>query len=135
MSKNVKKKLIRVLYHLAVFGCLYLVTAGMNALATSISPTAYLYLFGWTTHNTYWRLWLLSLALVLLGQNVWARFVTGGNVLAVIVGQFVGDWVEKALPPDPYGTRLHAGFRFWAVLVLVSIFLGGIAQWYRGKSK
>lgn len=134
MLQKLKEKLFGCAKHLGVFACLYLVTAGLDALVTGTVEPKGLYLFGWTTHNFYCGLWFLSLVLVLLGQNVWARFVTGGNVLAVIVGQFVGDWVEKALPPDPYGTRLHAGFRFWAVLVLVSIFLGGVAQWLRRKA-
>lgn len=135
MSKKLKKKLICVLCHLGVFVCLYLVTAGMNALATSISPTEYLYLFGWTTHESYWGLWLLSPVLVLLGQNVWAWFVTGGNVLAVLCGQFLGDWIEGMMPPDPYGTRLHSGFLIWAGLVLVSILLGGFVQFYHSESQ
>ena len=105
MLQKLKEKLFGCAKHLGVFACLYLVTAGLDALVTGTVEPKGLYLFGWTTHESYWGLWLLSPVLVLLGQNVWARFVTGGNVLAVIVGQFVGDWVEKTLPPDPYGTR------------------------------
>lgn len=135
MKKGFLEKGKRIALHLGVFVCLYLVTAGLDALVSGTVEPKGLYLFGWTTHNFYCGLWLLSPALVLLGQNVWARFVTGGNVLAVLCGQFLGDWIKGMLPPDPYGTRLHPGFLIWVGLMLVSVVLGGFVQFYRNESK
>ena len=131
MRQNRREKLLGGAKHLGVFLCLYVVTAGLDALA---SP-GYLYLFGWTTHSTYLGLWLFSPVLALLGKDIWAWFVTWGNVLAVMAGQFLGDWIEGMLPEDPYGTRLHTGFLIWLGLVLVSILAGGFVQWRRERSK
>ena len=129
------KKLRRMACHLGVFICLYLVTAGLNALVKATVEPKGLCLFDWTTHERYWGLWILSLLLVLAEQDIWARFVTGGNMLAVLAGQIIGDLVEASLPADLYETRLYAGCLIWAGMVLLSILLGGLVQWWHDRDQ
>lgn len=124
MERTGIKRLTQCLAHASVFLLLYFVSVVSNELAL-LSDPAGLYLLGWTTHNRYWYIWVISLALALCGFDVMAWTITVGNVIGVVVGQLLGDYLHQFRDLKELAfSGVHPGFRIWITCVVASFLIG-----------
>lgn len=84
-TRNFKSKLPSVLLIFSIFFLFYLI---------SQRYFLGLYLFEWTSRNFYCGIWSLCLILILCQKPLPAFFVTAGNIIGVVIGQFLGDLIR-----------------------------------------
>ncbi len=117
----------RMLDHAAVWALLFLASWIIHAIAKGfLGQTGGLYLLGWTTHNLYWGFWVLPILLAALGRNLWAWSITWGNLIGVLLGQTLGEYLE-ALDVDNL-MDFHKGFQIWIGCVLLGIVAGAVGE-------
>jgi len=113
-------------FHGGVFVALYLFS--IHILDRSF------YLFGWTADMWYAFLWIPVLLLVIGGKLILARSLTIGNIIGIIVGQFLGDFIirrnelrisEYTPVYEEWSLLGHRGIHIW-LLTLFIFFLGGV---------
>ena len=131
MKKALIQRAIQFFAHAMVYLLLYYVSYVMNERSLEQDPRG-MYLFGWTVHNKYWYVWVISLVLALFGSKIWAWTITLGNLTGVILGQFLGDLLYEL---GFFHTGFHPGFRIWIIFVLASILIGGISEILSGLAK
>ena len=124
MRKALIQRVIHIMAHGLVYLLLYHVTSVVNEMSLSQDPKG-MYLFGWTVHNKYWYIWVVSLALALIGSKIWAWTITFGNLAGVVIGQFLGDLLYQL---GFFHDGFHPGFRIWILFVLASFAIGGVSE-------
>lgn len=96
-----------------------------------------LYLFIWTAHNNYLYLWVICVILTIFRKPLVAYSITVGNVAGVIIGQYLGDYIQavrSAKITDTMSVEMiyylenHYGAFIWLLVILVSIAVGILLQ-------
>lgn len=132
---NGKERYISCMLQLLSFLLLYVL---------SITILKELYLFRWTADNRYLYLWIVVLILSVLDKIPISLALTIGNVVGVLLGQFIGDEIRYRniqkitenmnLEQRAY-LHIHHGFTIWIVTVLVSFIVGVTIYTWGKKSK
>lgn len=100
------------------------------------------YLFRWTADNRYLYIWVLITILTVFDKEYIALFLTVGNIVGVIAGQFLGDYIEIVnlgrITPEmtdemiwSSGLMHHRGFEIWITALIIALIAGII--WQRSK--
>lgn len=85
-----------------------------------------IYLFEWTARHHYLFLWVAVILLVLIDRVHLATALTIGNVVGVLVGQFLGDLIRNQslsqITPEMSGEEVyrlshHPGFEIWLATI------------------
>lgn len=96
-----------------------------------------LYLFIWAAHNNYLYLWVIAVILAIFQKPSVAYSITAGNVAGVIIGQYLGDYIQavrSAKITDTMSAEMihhlsnHHGALIWLIVILVSIAVGILLQ-------
>ncbi|MBD5384164.1 MAG: hypothetical protein HDR72_04090 [Ruminococcaceae bacterium] len=134
-TRNLKNKLIALIAAAAVFGVLYLISQ------TVLNEV---YLFEWTARNLYCYVWVAVAVLIVLDKLKAAYAVTTGNLLGVIIGQYLGDFIKaqrvnlitpETTPDMAHELSMHYGAGIWAITVIVCAAAGITAQVIAGKRR
>lgn len=134
-TRNLKNKLIALTAAAAVFGVLYLI---------SMTLLNKVYLFEWTARNLYCYVWVAVAVLIVLDKLRIAYAVTLGNLLGVIIGQYLGDLIKaqrvKQITPETtpdmtYELSTHYGVNIWAITIIVCAAAGIAAQVISSKRR
>lgn len=100
------------------------------------------YLFEWTSRHWYLGICLIAVLLVFFKKQVVAVAMTVGNLVGVLFGQTVGNYiqlenVEKITYAMSEGQKAklhtHYGVALWLGIILVSLLTGIILQKICGK--
>ena len=54
------------------------------------------YWFDWTMHNKYLFIWVGVIVLVIAKKNIMSIFIAYGNVLGIVLGQYLGDPIQAS---------------------------------------
>ena len=101
-----------------------------------------LYVFNWAANQKYMYIWILVLLLIYHEKKLIAHFLVWGNVAGLLFGQIYGDIlltrsVAKIKPDMDSGTiyRLscHQGAFIWAKVLIVSLVIGLLIEWYKKR--
>lgn len=121
-----KRKVIDAVVQLAVFLVLYLVS--MNVLND-------VYLLEWTARNKYLFIWVFVVIYIFANKRISAYALTIGNILGIIIGQLLGDYILRQnmgdMIPDidpeiAYQLTTHYGAFIWMAVVFVFAILGPV---------
>lgn len=135
LTRNPKSKLIALIVTVAVFGVLYIIS---QAFLKSV------YLFEWASRGLYYYIWVPALLLIAFDKPIISYSITFGNVLGLIVGQLLGDFIRTRnmalitpeTPPDQeYFLSYHKGAFIWIITVLICAALGIAVQIITSKRK
>ncbi|MDO5718994.1 MAG: hypothetical protein Q4P34_08415 [Tissierellia bacterium] len=94
-----------------------------------------IYLFNWTARNFYLFLWILAIAFAILGKMIYAKAISFGNIVGILIGQFFGDFLrnknmakitESMTEEQKYHLRSHKGVAIWLAIILISLILAYI---------
>lgn len=130
------KKIINTVLLLGIFVAVYF-------LATIFGND--LYMFGWLAYNFHFQ-WLICAAiliLLLLKKRILAIFISIGNFIGIIGGQFIGDWIrdiniakiyDEMSAEQKHQLSNHPGVFIWLLILLILTALG-CALYYFGKEK
>jgi hypothetical protein len=105
------------------------------AIAYSVSVTVFkdIYLPGWTAHNRYLYVWVLVIVLTVLKKPIISAALTLGNVLGLLIGQTLGDFLRNMQmqkitadmePGDVAMLSQHNGWFIWICTILVFLTAG-----------
>ena len=132
-TRNFKSKLPSVLLIFSIFFLFYLI---------SQRYFLGLYLFEWTSRNFYCGIWSLCLILILCQKPLPAFFVTAGNIIGVVIGQFLGDLIrtenikkitDTMNPQQIYELHNHPGVPLWLLVIVLFLILGLITDLFFNK--
>ena len=132
-TRNFKSKLPSVLLIFSIFFLFYLI---------SQRYFLGLYLFEWTSRNFYCGIWSLCLILILCQKPLPAFFVTAGNIIGVVIGQFLGDLIrtenikkitDTMNPQQIYELHNHPGVPLWLLVIVLFLVLGLITDLFFNK--
>lgn len=134
-TRNLKNKAITLIASAAVFGILYLL---------SMTLLNKVYLFEWTARNLYCYVWAIAAVLIVFDKLIVSYFVTFGNLIGILIGQFLGDFIRsqrmKLITPETtsdveYFLSYHYGAFIWAITILVCLAAGIVAQIISSRRK
>lgn len=118
------KKLKSYLFTAVVFGGLYFVSKVF---------LDDFYLFQWTARHYYLYVWILSTILIYYGKPVISYAITLGNILGILLGQFLGGYVRARnilkitmdMPPEQKQLLYHhPGVEYWIAAMAVFTIAG-----------
>ncbi len=124
LTRNPKNKLIALAFAAVIYG-------GLQIL--SVTALKEVYVFEWLGHNFYGYTWIAVLILIAFDQTTVACFMTFGNLIGAIIGQFLGDFIQgqrmSRITPDMseeqrYLLSTHYGVFIWAFVLLGFAVLG-----------
>lgn len=111
----------------------------MFTILRHLSYTKYTsYCFNWTAENNYLYIWVLVLFLVFFKKYVIAYSLSIGNLLGVIAGQHLGDYIitinlskitSYTSNEEAYHLNYHYGIFIWSIIVIVFFIIGIIVQY------
>jgi hypothetical protein len=101
-----------------------------------------MYLFEWTARNSYCYIWIIIILLTFANKIIYAISLGIANILGIVAGQFVGDWIniqniQKITPymgeEEKYHLQSHPGFNIWFYTILSIMILTFIIKKYIKK--
>ncbi|MBD5128526.1 MAG: hypothetical protein HDT43_01155 [Ruminococcaceae bacterium] len=134
-TRNLKNKAAALIIGVVVFGVLYLLS---RTVLESV------YLFEWTSRNLYCYVWVLAAALIVFDKLIVSYSVTLGNLLGVVIGQYLGDFIKaqrvKEITPETtpdmvHELSMHYGAGIWAITVLACLAVGITVQIITNKRR
>lgn len=129
-----KKILLHIIIQLLIF-------VGLFSISRSLLYNIYLY--EWTSKHLYCGTWIIMLILCVRKKVDVAWFITAGNVLGIVIGQLLGDFIKnirmkkitvETSAEDVYQLSHHYGVFIWILFVFI-IFLVGELLHKRKVSK
>lgn len=132
--KKVKIRLLMILYQSIPFFILFIVTKlFMNDF----------YLFEYMARHLYFYVWIIIFLLIYKNKFIIASSLNIGNILSLVIGQFLGDYIKHTnsqkitsttLPELKYRLQLHHGVEIW-LLGMVASLIVGIYLYKRSKNE
>ena len=113
----------------------YIIVAGSFLLTYLISRLflSEVYLFEWSTRNSYWYIWLVALLLVMFGQKIVAYAISLGNIVGLVAGHFLDEFIRPIrmakITPDMSTEQIyilsnHKAAFYWIETVLIFMVIG-----------
>jgi len=133
-----KLKIKNLALQLSIFSFLYFIS--MVILDRSF------YLFRWTADNRYLYIWVMVGFLIIFDKKNIACILTVGNVIGVLLGQFLGDYIQSInmakITPEmtdemiwSSGLMSHPGFHIWIFTLFLSLVIALFIQTWLLKAK
>ncbi len=108
----------------------FFVCAAVYLVFGFVSRTALkdVYTVEWAAHNLYGYTWVTVLAFLIFDNPLPAYFITFGNVVGTVVGEFLGNFIVKQNLSHAAGngeiyfiTNNHPGQLIWGVTIFIFI--------------
>lgn len=131
-----RKRIIHFLIHFSLFLSLY---------AVSCFFMRNTYVLKWTTDRYYLGVWIIVLLFIFLAKKeslIYSYFITAGNFIGIVLGEYVGGAIKKMnmmkISKDMdaeniYRLSKHPGVLIWLITVIFSLILVGIIIKFRNK--
>lgn len=119
-----KKRITNIILILALFG--YLIFIGRSD-----------YMFSWLAHNNFCYVWAVIALLWFFRQDICAKWLTAGSVLAVFPAQIVEN-IESSILSNDVAKSSYWGIGTWIGLVVICLCIGAWFQfrnWRRNHPK
>lgn len=123
-----KKNIPLIIIQFMIFIILY---------AVSVTVFSNKYLYKWTADHKYLYIWIIILILTIYRQHIIALLLTCGNVIGVLIGQSLGDYIrnenmkkitEIMTAEQVYHLQKHYGFVIWILTLFAFLVIGTIIQ-------
>lgn len=121
MRQTLKTRFLYSIITIIVFLSLYLI----SKLFFSKS-----YLLEWTARHMYMGIWIIAIILLLFNKIKIGFSITIGNILGILIGQFLGDWIRhknmlktttNTKPEIAYRLQHHLGVEIWILTLFLVV--------------
>ena len=86
MKETILKRIKHLSIQLIIFGITYLISIRLKDI----------YFFGWLTHNKFAYIWVAIILFTMFGGTLYSYAITIGNVIGILIGQFLGEYLLNA---------------------------------------
>ena len=102
MKEIILKRIKHLSIQLIIFGITYLISVRLKDI----------YFFGWLTHNKFAYIWVAIILFTMFGGTLYSYAITIGNVIGILIGQFLGEYLLKAAKAKIMPESAPSGARF-----------------------